>query len=666
MTQSNDMLAMTPTSRALRRNLQLGLLVLLLLCSLAFVLRLMLAPDPARNFYYKAQSLEAKGMLQDALNHYDLVSLQTDSPYAPRALQQRGDILAGLARRSGDQEQMREAIAAYTQLADNYQDNPLAGEALFSAGQIATNDLRDMTIARRAYETVRERYPNNRGYVSKASVLLGRVELMEGHAKPAQALLQSVLQTYANFPEHCAEAQYHLGVVYETLFKKPQWAQNAYRLTIERYKQTVWAQNAQERLGMLFYSDYRLRRDERRVQIEVPPLADEGGGSSLYSAVGPLLAAYGVQVGSTSLRAWSLEPFYAGFVPENPSRTVRADVDDFHNILGMAGLRIANKRSKDAKLALQNLQDEIDAGRPTLIYNGQWRLVTGYDSTRDQLFMQNRGAAFDVVAVRDFSPVWQRNASESGFRLVSVQAPGAPPKPKITPGQSSSGPTSAPTTPGAQINPSVPSLLPAPSWRFELPSLSTKAAHRRAVRRAAAMMSRSREGNALLNLEALDELAKELGRLATAPADAPAANELLDEPARRDDDVAAGATTRPTPTTAPQKAQANAVARTRSILGWFGTPLQSWTNSRRDAAAYMDTAANALGQSALSRAAELFRTAIDELEQAAASMPSSSRLSDDDKLLTDSARADLSAASRHIAAARDAERRAVAAMDEIG
>lgn len=669
------MLASTAPSRVLGRNIQLGVLSLLLLCSLVFVLKLMLSPDPARSLYYKAQGLEAKGLWEQALRHYELVVMKPDSEYAPRALRQQGDILAGLARRSGDQEQFRQAVTIYLQLADRYQDNPLAGEALFAAGNIATNDLRDTKMAKRAYETLRERYPNNTEYSSEATLRLGRVALMDRDGKQAQSLLQKVIQAFANYPERCADAQYHLGVAYETLFKKQQWAENAYKATIERYPQTVWARNAEERLGRLFYDDYQHRPDERRVLIEVPPLPDEGGGNSLLSALRPLLSAYGLQVNSTILQGWSLEPFYAGFKPGNPPSPVRAEMDEFHNIVAAAGLRYANKQSKDARMALQNLQDELDAGHPALIYNGRWRLVTGYDSMRDQVFLQNRGATFEVVPVKEFSPVWQRQSSQGAFAILSFRAPNSQPKAKILPAsgtipQLTPQATPNATVPSPQASPIVPSLVATPTWSFALPSLSARSAHIRAIRSATALMSRSREGQTLLNLEALDELSRELNQLATPPAAADGADapepevDPMELPARRDNDPAA--VSQPTPTQAPRRSTTNTLVRVRSLMGWFQTPMQAWLNARRDAAAYLDTAAGALNQSTLSRAADHFRTSISELEQAAAALPNNSRLSDDGKTLSGSARASLRAASRHIAAARDAEKKAVAAMNQIG
>jgi TolA-binding protein len=646
-------------------------IVLGLLCLL--LLRLLLTPDPAGNFFARAQRLEADGQWELALKHYDVV-VQThpESPYAPRALKQQGDILSGLARRAGDEKGFRRSLETYERLANNYPENPLAGEALLAAGTIATTDLRDTKSARRIYSAVLERYPNNQDYYSEGLLRLGRLALIEGNGKLAQSLLQRVLQRYVRFPERCAEAQYHLGVAYQTLFKNKQWARNAYEATMQRYPQSVWAGNARERLGLLVWDETRGQVPARRVMIKVAPLPDEGFASgSLLAALRLLLAARGIEAGSAVLEGWSLTPFYCGFVPSAPSHVVTAPFNEVENIAGNVGLNYTTISSKDEKSALGALQRELDLAHLPIVYNNGWTLAVGYDSDQNQVFLQNHGASFETLSVKDFSKTWQKAPPGGGnFTLLSFHTPGehaaSGPKPRVIANIDETTPTPRPT-PTALPGPAM-----TPAFIFELKPLSTANTHRRALRNATSIMRQAGSDKTLLNVEALSAIAGELARLAVRPTE-PVSPVPVPENAADDVDQSTEplpedpATVMPTP--APEikirRSPGNALPRTRSLLGWFGTPLQHWINTRRGAAAYLDSAANSLNNPALTRAAKDFRAGITALENAADAMPRADHLSDDGKELNEDARRGLEIAAREVANARDAERRAMAAMSSI-
>ena len=93
--------------------------------------------------------------------------------------------------------------------------------------------------------------------------------------------------------------------------------------------------------------------------------------------------------------------------------------------------------------------------------------------------------------------------------------------------------------------------------------------------------------------------------------------------------------------------------------------MQQWLKTRRDAAAYLDAAANALRDPVLKLAADNFRKSINELQNAAAALPAANDLSTDGKVLHENARRRLEVASRHVDAARTYESRAVDEMSEV-
>ncbi|HVF09691.1 MAG TPA: tetratricopeptide repeat protein [Abditibacteriaceae bacterium] len=655
----------TVTDRRNRAGLIWGVVIGLLILGL---LNLLLQPDIAGNYFTRAQSFEAKGQWELALRHYDMIiATHPKSSYAPRALNQKGDILSGLARRAGDQAGFRRAIATYEHLATAYPENPLAGEALLSAGAVAMTDLHDTKTARRIYTAIKDRYPNNQEYSSESLLRLGRIALMERNGKQAESLFKKVLQRYPRFVDRCAEARYHLGVVYETLLKNKEWARNAYEATLNSYPQSIWAGNARERLGLLVYEVTRGLGPARRVLLEVAPLPDESSDAgSLLGALRLLLAARGIEAGDAVLRGWSSAPFYCGFVPSRPERVVTAPFNAVENIAASAGLRFVSISSADKTSALQALQREIDLARLPVVYDNGWTLAVGYDSDRNQVFLQNHGARFETVAVKDFSATWQK-APPGGksFTLLSFHAPGERSAAKPTPRALSVTDDIVPT-PRPTATP-LPGPATTPTWIFQLKPLSMNNAHRRALRHAVSLMRNPGSDKTLLNLAALEAISGELARLAVRPISPVPVPEggVSDEFPDPDAPLQEQPATDPTPV-ARSEASRNVLPRTRAVLGWFGAPLQRWINARREAAAYLDSAGNALDSEELSRAAGEFQKSITALQNAAAAVPRADSLSGDGQTLSDNARRGLESAAREVAAARDAERRAVTAMSRAG
>ncbi len=647
-----------------------------------------LTPDPTSNLFYKAQRLEGAGQLELALRHYMLLTkAHPESAYAPRALEREANILTGMARQRGDAKLFRQAIDIYSQLAETYPENSLAGNALLTAGNLAFVDLRDFAAAQKYFTAILNRYPNNSEFASEATLRLGRVALMQKNGTAAQTWFQRVLQRFPNQTERCAEAQYHLGVTYETLFKNKEHlesAKNAYEATIKRYPQSLWASDAKERIGLLYFVDSR-KPQERRVWIEVPSLPDEkslgDNPRSPLAALRLLLAARGVEASIIDLRGWTLKPFFAAYDPTNPSRVVAAPMDAVTNILANAGLTMKPISGGDANAALKDLQNELDDARPTLVFDGKWQLAIGYDSARGHVFFKRTGARLETSTVKDFTASWKTPSPVGGpFTMLSVftrsdrprprQSNRALPTPKPSPTalRSIEDPDPAPTpTPTATPIAS----LSTPTWVFTPKELSMRDIHRATLRRAAQWMKRPRDDKALLNLEALSALAGELRRLsqsvqATAPAMEPDPELAREETVENSEQSTLEANTTPTPqataTKVPPTRTIDVLERTRELLGWFkgdNTPRQAWSIARLDAAAYLSSAANTLNDPNLQSAARDLRQSIQALRDATAALPTADALSDDGSTLNESARTALATAAQHVRTAREAEARAV-------
>lgn len=666
-----------------------GALGLLLL----FVLRAVLLPDPTATMFFRAQRLESQGRLESALRHYALITdLHPESSYAPDALNHQGDILTSLAQhahRGQDFKLYTQAIAAYMRLADRYPASPLAGDALLAAGALANNNLHDTKTATTAYQHLLERFPNNTEYVSEATLRLGCLAIQEGDKQKAQTLLQNVLQHYNNYPDRCAEAQYNLGVTYETLFRNKPWAKRAYLATCTQYPQSKWAGAARISLGMIVY--HEAAPILRRVLIQVAPLPDTGiVDGSLFAALRPLLAAHKLEVSDISLRGWSLTPFYAGYAPDDPSRVVAPPFDGFDNAVANVGLRYTKFNGKDDVTALKTLQSELDAAHTPIIYDGQWALAVGYDTARNEVFAQSHGAQFETLPKKDFSVAWKQVSPLGGaYTMLAFYLPDEHPtfvSPQPTPvsiGQAQPTPAAGRVSAlgggkaGALATSATPEpvSLTTPTFVYASKPLAAVTAHRRALRQAVALMQRPQEqaGGPLLNLEALNALAQELTRLAirpTTPAPQPEPATSLPTPdatatpetARASATLLPPTPVAPAPTAAAPTAPQDVPGRARALLGWFQAPLQHWISTRRDAAAYLDAAANALHDGSLRGAATGFRNSISALQNAAATLPAADALSSDGKNLSEDARRRFESAGHQLAAAQLAESRAVDAM----
>lgn len=645
--------------------------------ALAFLIfvRFIWAPDPAQSLFARAERLESAGAIRTALDHYRLISDNNpESFYAPRALLRQGDLLAAWGQRENDKEILKESVVAYLRLATTYPADPLATEALLDAGKIAAEDLGDRSAAKGFYGMLLGRVSAKSDVAATATVKLGRLALDERDSKTAQTLLQRVLQRWPKLADPAAEAQFHLGVLYETLLNKKEWATRAYDATIARYPASTWANDARGRLGLIVFSEIKGQRPARRVLIDVAPLPDDASANgSLWASLRPILAARGVEADDITLRGWSLAPFYAGFDPANPSRVVTPQFDAFENVVANAGLRYTIKSGGKEAEALRDLQDEIDAAHAPLVYfedkgQGTWALCVGYDSDRGEVMLQSRGARFDTLNAKAFAAMWKAKSSlGNSYTMISMVERGGRerPKPSLTP-------TPMPTPlPGETPR---PELLAAPAFVWDLPQIKRRDAERRALQRAATLLVRPRNGTVALNAEGLNLLATELRRIARAtpiveavePPPAPLPDPTIAPPDEAtegtDEESPYLPEATPTPTVPPARpvrvqTVRNDAPRARALLGFLGDPAREWANRRREGALWCDDAANRLKDGRLKQAASSLRTSAAALEEAIILAPSS--LSEP---LGEGDRAQLNEVARHIERARDAERDAARAM----
>lgn len=623
---------------------------------------LLFAPDPAAGLFAKAQQLEAAGQTSMALRHYQLlVASQPTSFYAPRSLMRSADLLAARAQRTNDMAGFREAMAAYKTLQIEFPSDTLAKEAMLNAGQIATENLKDYKVAREIYQLLLSKAGDNPDTAALATLKLGRLALLEGDAKGAISQLQTVITTWPRLPDRAAEAQYHLGLVYELLTKQKDWASRAYEAVIARYPASSWATDAREKLGFLVFLDTRGQRSARRVMLDISPVPDDGvAGGALWNTLRPLLAARGLDADQTLLRGWSLIPFYAGVDTANPGKTVQVRFDPFENVLSNVGLRFTVKSGGDPKAALRDLQDDLDnAGQPMVhLSNGSakgWALVIGYDSDRAEVMIQRRGARYDTLAARVFVQQWKPNSPlGNSYTLLKFSVPGQKPvpAPSLTPTPS---PTVAPGETAMTL------LQVSPSFTWRLPQLQTRTAHLKTLDRAAAMLQGARQDSVLLGTEGLAYLAEALdrsGRPAPLPTALPPASNAADEPEP---------TPEPTPESPydpslppnPGSLRKPELTRIQPLMAFFGAPAREYAARRREAAAYLERTGSAWDKSKARAAAEALRQTATALDEATLHTPTDAEWEAGD---ADSLVRNLARMAQAVRRAREQERQAIALL----
>ena len=534
--------------------------------TLLFLICVLVRPDPdGRLIWARAQQLEAANLIRPALRQYNLLAdTYPASPYALKALQREGDILTDLAT-AGDTARFVDALDVYARLVRNYPQTEIAADALLATGKIQLENLKNPALARATYTTLLNEYPRRRALAAQAMNALGRVAQAARDSKTAQKWFQSVLQMFPEQPERCAEAQFRLGETYETLWRKKEWARNAYDTTIQRYPDTAWAGHARENLGLLIYGE--MVPNARRVLIKTGSAFDtftendaaQNANDALLNALGVVLAARGVRVDATILRGWSQTPFVAAFDPRDPSRAAAPNLNAFENAVAATGMTYSVSDGGDRDTARRTLQNEIDTGHLALVFAGRWQLVAGYDSSQNVVFLQD-GARVQTVGIEAFLKSWNaRSPLGAEFTLVTFSSGAddlraarqnnalpierilAPRRNTTSRTRSSTRNANDATLPNpvaAEANPvpadtqisQQPRSLIARTWVFTPPSLNEKAVYRRAARHAVLWMKRARSGNTLLNLAALRELSAQWRRLgASTPLalSTPLANEPL-------------------------------------------------------------------------------------------------------------------------------------------
>lgn len=601
--------------------------------SLALFLRLILTPDPVGSVFIQAQKLENAGLVQAALARYELIAgRHPESPYAPQALSSEARLLEARGAQSGDIPTLRRAAQMYLRLAKSYPNNPSAPLALQKAGKLASENLNDRPLARAIYSQILQQNGENTEVGADALVQLAHLQIEDGQGHAAQKILQGVLRKWNNNAVVGPQAQYFLGLCYETLFKNRDWATRAYDAVIAGYPSSQWAAQAKARVGLLEYAALRGVRPTRRVMLDIAPLPDENDvdapDDSLWSALRIALAARGLSGDPVLSRGYSLAPFYAGLTTDDASQIVEPPFDAWENAVGAAGYRFTIKGGGRAEEALRDLQDELDAAHLPLVFwqregKPTWSLCVGYDSERGEVMLQNRGARFDTLAAKTWAASWNK-PSEFGkpFTLISLVSGGSGTRAKPnTNTNANANPSLTPTpfpTPLPGQTP-LPIIEGPPAFVWQIPALKEAAPLHKTAARAAIMLARSGTAQQLLNIAALDfwsqtldGAARELRSPAAValpmPTPVPTPDSSVYDPA-------------PTPTSvpavaAPTPSPREFLTRAQGLWPFWGAPAQDWIDKRREAANWCRLAALKTGESRFTGAATAFDTSALALETA--------------------------------------------------
>jgi len=620
--------------RMIRQMIQV--LALAAICLALWVFgRLIWTPDPVWNLLSKAQRLENAGAIPEALACYDLIATRhPESSYAPDALAKEADLFKTQGEQSSDDKTLRRAAALYLRLAKTYPDNLKAPSALDSAGKLASDDLHDRPLARAIYTEILQQNGERTEVGADALVQLARLAIQDGDGKGAQRTLQDVIRKWNGNDRVGAQAQYFLGVCYETLFKNRDWATRAYDQVRTQYPTSEWAEQATSRLGLLIYSQFKGLRPTRRVLLDIAPLPDDQNpdapDGSIWSALRIALAARGLSGDPDLSRGYSLAPFYVGMDTSDAGKVITPPFDAWENAASAAGYRYSIKGGGREDEALRDLQDELDAAHLPLVCwqdGGKtvWSLCVGYDSERAEVMLQNRGAQFDTLAAKTWAAQW-KTPSEFGkpYTMIALIPPGLSKagKRKLipTPTATATGTPADPNaTPTSEATP-VPIIATAPAFVWQIAPLKEDSPVRRTARRAAILLTRGGTDTQLLGIAALDAWTQTLDGATretrtpiSTPPPLPTPSPSPTPDSVYDPTPTSVSQPQATPTPSPREFS----QRAGSWWPFWGAPVRNWIARRKEAASWCRLAALKTRNPRLNDVADSFDSSAASLEQAA-------------------------------------------------
>jgi hypothetical protein len=302
-----------------------------------------------------------------------------------------------------------------------------------------------------------------------------------------------------------------------------------------------------------------------------------------------------MDVGPATLKAWSMQPFFSGFDESRPEHVVSLN-EPFQNAVANAGLSFT-AQSGNSKNAFELLREAVDHGQTPVIFLGKWMLVTGYDTVAQLIFVQDQGAQVQQMPLKQLMETWSKSvptpeiARRKPYTFLSFQSKDD--NPKVTVLKSD------------RADKNQAQLFLTPTFEVRLQPLSRKNAQRRTISRAAALLTRAHFGKALLNVEALHQLARELSTLGTlppSPVPVPEAN--------------SGQANLTSPIEWQQKLQ-----HAQTLAPWFDAPLNQWIEARRDGATYLESVGREMNDKKIRDAATELRHSIMALQNASADFP---------------------------------------------
>lgn len=140
------------------------LLVLLLVCIVPSTPAYSESYESIRNDYHQllksSQQQRQRTTWEKIIRRFErFVEQNPDSAHASRAMFLKARTWDGLSQASGGIEDAREAINQYLEMVDLYPSSTLADDALYAAGQISENRLKDQAAAYRYYRWLADQMP---------------------------------------------------------------------------------------------------------------------------------------------------------------------------------------------------------------------------------------------------------------------------------------------------------------------------------------------------------------------------------------------------------------------------------------------------------------------------------------------------------------------------
>lgn len=210
--------------------------------------------------YRRAEIFFGRGDYEMAMTEYERITEDHASdPVADDALYKLGHLYRVHLKQPG------RALTAYRRLAQDYPSSSYADDALLWCVHIWARDFKSPSQAAEPCAELDRRYPDRPRLRARAHLEIARAQVAAGHPEEARAEIELVQREFSAQAELAGRASLMLAELAEAKATKKEEVAALLDAVIEKYPDTLAAEEARHRLGLLYY-EARVQDEKQRVE----------------------------------------------------------------------------------------------------------------------------------------------------------------------------------------------------------------------------------------------------------------------------------------------------------------------------------------------------------------------------------------------------------------